>query len=50
MYIIETKSMGEKTWKREPVKFADLEEAERYAEKLYKKLLVARVVDERYRK
>lgn len=50
MYLIETRQMGDKKWKTEPVKFADMEEAERYAEKLYKKLLMARVVDERYRK
>ena len=28
MYIIETKEMGEKKWKAEPVKFADIEDAE----------------------
>lgn len=50
MYIIETKEMGEKKWKAEPVKFADIEDAENYVKKLYKKLLLARVVDERYRK
>ena len=48
MYLIESKEG--KTWKKEPITFERLDAAEKYAEKLYKKLLVARVVDERYRK
>ena len=50
MYIVETRELGSKKWKAEPVKFAEIEEAEKYAEKLYKKGVVGRVVDERYRK
>ena len=48
MFIVETQS-GRK-WTREPVEFADVEDAERYAEKLYKEGKTVRVVDERYRK
>lgn len=48
MFIIETQE-GRK-WKREPVEFAELEDAELYAEKLYSEGKTARVVDERYRK
>lgn len=47
-YIIETK-IGKK-WKQEPIRFAELEDAEKYAEGLYKEGKTVRVVDERYRK
>lgn len=50
MFLIETRQMGDKKWKTEPVKFADLEEAEKYAEELYNEGKNVRVVDERYRK
>lgn len=50
MYLIETKEVGSKKWKAEPIKFEKLEDAEEYARKLYKQVLCARVVDERYRK
>lgn len=48
MYIIESKQG--RNWKREPIKFDNLGEAEKYAERLYKEGKTARVVDERYRK
>lgn len=50
MYLIETKELGSRKWKAEPIKFEKLEEAEKYAEQLYKQVVCARVVDERYRK
>lgn len=50
MYIVERKELGSRKWKAEPIKFEKLEEAEKYAEQLYKQVVCARVVDERYRK
>ena len=50
MYLIETKELGSRKWKAEPIKFEKLEEAEKYAEELYKEGKTVRVVDERYRK
>jgi hypothetical protein len=50
MYLIETKELGSKKWKEEPIKFEKLEDAEEYARKLYQQVVCARVVDERYRK
>ena len=50
MYIVERKELGSRKWKAEPIKFEKLEEAEKYAEELYKEGKTARVVDERYRK
>lgn len=48
MYLIERKEGH--AWKREPIRFERLDDAEKYAEKLYKEGKTARVVDERYRK
>lgn len=48
MFLIETQKG--RTWKQEPVRFESLEDAEKYAERLYREGKTARVVDERYRK
>lgn len=48
MYIIETQ-VGRK-WHKEPVEFARLEDAEKFAESLWKEGKTVRVVDKRYRK
>ena len=52
MYIIETQATPKGRWKKEPIEFADLDEAAKYAEMLYKDGkdgTSVRVVDERYR-
>lgn len=50
MYLIETKELGSRKWKAEPIKFEKLDAAEKYAEELNKEGKTVRVVDERYRK
>ena len=50
MYIIETQTTPKGKWHREPIEFAKLNDAAKYAELLYKEGKTARVVDERYRK
>ena len=52
MYIVETKPFDKEVWKKAPVEFAEIEDAEKYAfmSVIDKKCENARVVDERYRR
>lgn len=50
MYIIETQTTPKGKWSKEPIEFERLDDAEKYAERLYKSGKTARVVDKRYRK
>lgn len=45
-YIVERESKGK--WKSDPVRFKDLDDAEAYAESIYKCGQNARIIDERY--